>query len=310
MREAFCEYGHHYNAEFYVLLEPESYITIDVLRFLAYAEVLDGLSATARNIFMVDARDALFQGDIFAEEWLPPLKRKAASLGVAVPYVIFTEEDAPLKSNINKEWVCSLWPPLVVLLFVAPEQSNTNLTHILFCPQSSAPLRARVREYVELDQPVACKANTVRKATWVPVEQNTEVLCLLARSSQCASIPLLLRLFKTTQFCARAQSWGATTLYKPICTSCWMLFCFTQRRRAWTGALDKQSPTTWRTGCSRGTLNFSTLRLFGSTTMTHLCTQSTSWQLWSSLMGVTLRCITSEVFGRLSCTNGTAVQSL
>ena len=37
MREAFYKYGHHYNAEFYVLLEPESYITIKVLRFLAYA---------------------------------------------------------------------------------------------------------------------------------------------------------------------------------------------------------------------------------------------------------------------------------
>lgn len=109
MRDAFCEYGSHYSAEFFTV-EPSDFYPVNLLRFRAYKEVLDGLAAVARNILMVDVRDVLFQGDIFAANVLPPAKESVARPGVELPYVTFTQEgDAAYPAVLEDDEYDKAW---------------------------------------------------------------------------------------------------------------------------------------------------------------------------------------------------------
>ena len=92
MHDVLCEYGRHYGIEYHSL-EPSKYYGVEVTRFRGFMEVLNSPStANARNIFMADIRDVLFQGDPFSPAVLPAPKESPLRPGAALPYVLFTEE--------------------------------------------------------------------------------------------------------------------------------------------------------------------------------------------------------------------------
>ena len=114
MGDAFCEYGHRYNTEFFSF-EITHYYPIEMLRFRIYVETLKSLHGAVRNILMVDLRDVLFQGDPFSAENMPQSKKEVLRPGVPLPYVTFTEEgenEHPLLIEdqwLNYNWVRTSW---------------------------------------------------------------------------------------------------------------------------------------------------------------------------------------------------------
>ena len=110
LREPFCEYGHHYNVEF-ITLEPSEFYPLVLLRFRAYLEVLSGLDkSAARNVFFVDLRDTLFQGDPFDPAVLPPSSQSGVTPNGELPYVLFTEEgDLEQNATIRDDEIDLTW---------------------------------------------------------------------------------------------------------------------------------------------------------------------------------------------------------